>query len=512
MKPSIVRNALLLTGANLVMRGVSMLFQVWLADTVGAAGIGLLQLIMTVNGLAITLGMSGIRTAAMYLSAEEYGHRRLGGVRQAMSRCLVSGFLLSSLVGALLTVSAPRLAQFWIKDLHAIASLRLLGLTLPLTCLSAILAGYFTACGKIRRLVAVELGDRLLTVILTAALLRHGPTGDLSFSCLSIVGGNAHACFASTSFLLLMLLADFRTIPASASPSMGKRLTRLCLPLALNDYLRSGLGTLEQFLIPNGLSRSGQSREQAMSAYGTIHGMVFPVLMFPSTVLFALADLLVPELARSRAESNHERIDHLIGTCLRMGGLYAAVIAGLLYTLAVPLGHLIYGSADAGRYLQLFSPLVVMLYLDCIVDGIHKGMGQQVYCVRINTLTSFLDVAMLFFLLPRMGIDGYFLSFLVTHAINFYFSLHRLLQLTQAPFPSSFFLRSALCVAAAAFFTGLLMPANAGWSIVIVCSGVYLALLALLLLVCGVWQDADHRLLCRLFRSDIDKANDRLIG
>ena len=72
-KPTIAQNVGLLTAANLLMRGVSMLFQVYLTARVGAAGVGLLQLILSVNLFAVTLGTSGLRVAALYLSAEAYG-------------------------------------------------------------------------------------------------------------------------------------------------------------------------------------------------------------------------------------------------------------------------------------------------------------------------------------------------------------------------------------------------------------------------------------------------------
>lgn len=470
------------------MRGVSMLFNIYLADAVGAAGLGLLQLIMTVYAFAITVGTSGIRVAAMYLSAEEYGHRRFHGIRQAMAWCIACGMVLSTVVGLLMAGCARWLAVTWVQDIRAASSLRLLGLTLPVSCLSSILSGYFTACNQVKRLVAVELADRVATVGITAWLLTLGAQGDVEHACLSIVGGGVLASFASVAVLLVMMFANFRKIPRSTqSLSMGKRLGRLCVPLALNDYLRSGLGTLEQFLIPRGLSRSGQSQEESLAAYGTIQGMVFPVMMFPSTVLFAVADLLVPELARCRAECNQKRTDHLISTCLRMGILYAGVIAGLLFLLARPLGMLIYNSREAGTYLQIFAPMVLMLYMDCIVDGMHKGLGQQVYCVKVNTLTSFLDVVFLFFLLPRWGITGFFVTFLITHAINFYLSIRRLLQLANAAPPLRFLLTAFASVCISAAVTGHFLPQNCGWGGVIACGGIYIALLAFLLLITGTW-------------------------
>ena len=430
-KPTIAQNVGLLTAANLLMRGVSMLFQVYLTARVGAAGVGLLQLILSVNLFAVTLGTSGLRVAALYLSAEAYGLRRYGGVRQAMVWCLTAGLLLSALVGGAMMAFAEPLALSVVGDLRAVLSLRLLGLTLPLSCLSTILSGCFTACGQVRTLVAVEVGDKAATVVLTMLLLQQGIAGDLAHACAAIVGGNALAAVGSVAVLLGLLRRWLGKLDGGgAMPDMGRRLLGIAGPVAVSDYLRSGLGTLEQFLIPWGLGRFGGSHTQAMADYGVIHGMVFPVLMFPCTVLYAVADVLVPELARCRAEENQRRIRHVAGRCLRQGFLYAAAVAAVLWLLAMPLGQLLYRSDDAGRYLRLFAPAVVMLYLDCLVDGMHKGLGQQVYTVRVNTLTSILDVALLYLLLPRWGIAGYYVSFWVSHGVNFYLSIRRLGELT----------------------------------------------------------------------------------
>lgn len=474
-----LRSALLLTLANFAMRGVSMIFQVYLTGQVGAAGVGLLQLIMTVHAFSVTVGTSGIRVAAMYLSAEEYGLDRSYGVRQAMAWCLGAGTALSTLVGAAMALGANSLALNWVGDLRSAASLRLLGLTLPLTAVSSILAGYFTACGKVGRLVIVEILDRIAAALLTMWLLNMGIPGDLSHACVSIVAGGAAASFGSVVTLLLLMMADFRRIaPAPESMHMGRRLLHFCLPVAFNDYLRSGLGTLEQFLIPYGLSRCGGSRTQALADYGTIHGMVFPVMMFPSTVLYAVADLLVPRLARSKARQDTARTQNLVSRCLKSSVFFSSAVGGLLYVLSEPLGLGLYGSADAARYLRQFAPLVPMLYLDCIVDGMHKGLGEQIFCVRVNTLTNLMDVVGLFFLLPRFGIGGYFFTYTFTHAVNFYLSLRRLLVISGVRIRWRFPLTAAGCVLLAVRVCSLL-PAGTGWGTAAVRGGIYLTVLAL---------------------------------
>lgn len=485
-RSSMAQSALLLTLANLAMRGAAMLFQVYLTGQVGAAGIGLLQLIMTVNAFAVTVGTSGIRVGAMYLSAEEYGLQRFSGVRQAMNHCIGSGLILSTLVGLAMALAAQPLALHWVKDLRAEDSLRLLGLTLPLTCLSGILAGYFTACGKIGQLVTVEIGDRILSVLLTVALLNRGIPGDLTHACVCIVLGGALASVASNAVLLWLMIRQLhRWTDPENDLHMGRRLFRFCVPVALNDYLRSGLGTLEQFLIPYGLTRSGGSRNEALADYGTIHGMVFPLMMLPITLLFSVADLLVPRLALCRAKNNDSHLRQITTRCLAASTLYAAAVAGLLYLLAEPLGLLVYNSAAAGRYLRLFAPLLPVLYLDCIVDGMHKGLGQQIYCVRINTLTNLLDVIFLFLLLPRYGIAGYYFTYVLTHILNFFLSLHRLLQLSGAEIRWQYLLGVGFSVIAAAAAVLWFLPMSLRWSHVFLCSGLYLTLLVLLLILTG---------------------------
>ncbi len=491
-RSSIAQSTLLLTIANLAMRGVSILFQVYLTGQIGAAGIGLLQLILTVNGFAITLGTSGLRVAAMYLSAEEYGLRRYSGIRQAMVWCVGVGLFLSTFVGAGMAFFAVPIADLFVRDLQAVASLRLLGLTLPLTCLSTILAGYFTATNQVRKLVAVEIADRVASVGLTVWLLGLGVQGDQSHACASIVGGSALASVGSVAVLLWMLLADFRRYGRSDDDlDMGKRLGRLCVPVALNDYLRSGLGTLEQFLIPYGLARCGGSRVKAMADYGTIQGMVFPVLLFPSTVLYAVADLLVPELARCRAQKNHQRIKHLAETCLHMGVLFSALVAGTLYVLAEPLGYLLYKSTDAGVYLQWFAPLIPMLYLDCIVDGMHKGLGEQVYCVRVNTLTNLLDVVFLFLTLPRYGIAGYYFTYFFTHLVNFSLSLVRLLKLTDADPGRRFLIFTTVTVCVCIWFVRHFVPTAPKLGSILTGGSIFLILSISLLMILGCWKPKD---------------------
>ncbi len=459
-KSSILGGALLLTATNLFLRLISIAFNVFLSEQIGAGGLGLLQLISTIGLFSMLIGTSGVRVSAMYLSAEEFGHRRLGGVKLAMNVCIRYGLLVSSLVGAVQFFLADFFAVSWLGDARAAMSLKVMALLLPFSCLCGIMTGYFTACARIRRLVVIEICERIVGLAITAALLVSWAKGDLERSCCAIILGSSLGAVFDFVLLYCVYRREIRGVSVSGEKkSMRKRLLRLCVPLALNDYLRSGLNTAEQLLIPYGLARYSASSAQAMADYGTIHAMVFPILMFPSAVLYSVSDLLVPEFSRCRAMGRQLRIIDLTDKCLRLCVLFASATAGFLFLTADRLGQLIYDSHDAGVFLKVFSPMILMLYLDAIVDGMLKGLAEQISCVRYNTVTSVLDVAFLYLLLPRYGIGGYVFSFLVTHAINLYLSLRRLLKVTAHHLKASDLLMPIACLLPSVYL-GAVFPAE----------------------------------------------------
>ena len=60
----LIVNTALMTGSSIVMRCIALVFQAWLVGHIGAAGIGLYQLVLSVSVLFATFAISGIRHAA----------------------------------------------------------------------------------------------------------------------------------------------------------------------------------------------------------------------------------------------------------------------------------------------------------------------------------------------------------------------------------------------------------------------------------------------------------------
>ena len=125
-------SALMLTGVNLLLRLVGTSFQVYISASLGAAGVGLLQLVMSVGSLAMVAGIAGIRTATMYLTAEELGRGKSQNVTWVLSGCFLYSVLCSGAVAAVLYIFAPFIAENWVGNIQTLQSLRLFAAFLPI--------------------------------------------------------------------------------------------------------------------------------------------------------------------------------------------------------------------------------------------------------------------------------------------------------------------------------------------------------------------------------------------
>ena len=417
---------MLLTGVNLLLRLVSTSFQVYISGRIGAAGVGLLQLVMSVGSLAMTAGMAGIRTATMYLTAEELGRKHPGNVTWVLSGCFLYSIVCSGTVALLLYGFAPFLAENWIGDIRTTGAIRLFACFVPVSCLCGVMTGYFTAANRIGTLAAVEVAEQLLSMAVTMTVLTLWAENDPAKACQSVIlGSGLSACLTLGCLVILRLRENAKT--ASRIP-VRSRLLQAAVPLALADDLKAGISTTENLMVPKRLALFPGTSDP-LAAFGTVCGMVFPVLMFPAAILFSLAELLIPELARCAAAGSQERIRYLVKRGLRVALLYGCCFCGLEYLLSGPLCMALYSSSEAGDHLRLYALLIPMLYYDALTDAMTKGLGQQKACVRYNIITSSMDVAFLYILLPRYGMMGYFVSFLVTHLLNFILSLRRLLKI-----------------------------------------------------------------------------------
>lgn len=437
----LVINTLLLTAAALIMRGTGMVFQAYVSRKIGPAGIGLSQLIMSVSVLAATFAVSGVRFAAMRLVSEELGRGEAGNVAPVVRRCLAYAAVFGTAAAAALLLGADHIGRVWIKDARTILSLRLFALSLPFLATSSVMSGYFTAVCRVFKSAAVQLIEQLVRICVIVAFFSRaaGASSDIETACAVIVLGGAAGDLTSFLLQFALYLVDSRRYRARAGSAQNARLTRrmlvISLPLAVSSYARTALSTLQNLLIPRQLQRAGISAEGALAGYGTIQGMVFPVITFPSAFFYALADMLVPQLTEAQVSGDRASVSATVNRSLRLCFTFSLLFAAMLFFFSGELGYAVYRDAGVGRFIRMLAPLMPIMYLDSVTDGMLRGLGLQAYSMRYNVLDSLLCVMLIFVLLPRFAVTGYVSLLYISEIFNFSLSisrLHRTVRLTAS--------------------------------------------------------------------------------
>lgn len=428
MKKRLIVNTALLAGASILMRCIGMVFQAWLAGRIGAAGIGLYQLVMSVELLATTFAISGIRFAATRLVAEEIGLGRGSGVGGAMSRCAAYSLFFGAAGCAILYAFAEPIGFLWIGDARTVMSLRILAFGLPFIALSSVLSGYFTACGRIWKPSLVHLLEQLFCAALVVLFLSRAPEGDIERSCAAVAAGVTAADMLSLVMMLAFYIGDRRRHGerGGGSVRLTARMFGVAVPLAVSAYARSALSTLEHLLVPRGFRRSGLSADAALAGYGVIQGMAMPIIGFPSCLLSAVAELMIPTLTEAQMRGDAAGIRRTVSSLLKLCGAFSVAAALILWRFGGALGEAVYGSEEAGRFIRLLAPLVPIMYTDMVVDGCLKGLGQQVWSMGINILDAALGVLLVWQLLPIGALTAYMGIIYFNECLNFTLSISRL--------------------------------------------------------------------------------------
>lgn len=430
-------NTALLTATALLMRTVGLSFSVYLSARIGTAGMGLYQLILSVYTLCVTVSTSGVNLASTRMVAEALGGRREDQFHAIMRRCLSYSIFFGGCTAVALFLGADYVGNVWLADSRTILSLRLLSLSMPFLSMCSAMAGYFTAVRRVFKNACVQVAEQVIRIVLTVIGLTLTLRIGIDYACAAIIGGGTAAELCSFLMTYLLYRLDVRRYhrkrERSDSRGLTKKMLGISIPVAFSAYARSGLVTIEHLLIPRGLRKSGISSDTALSAYGMIQGMALPVILFPAALLTSFAGLIVPELAERKEQGKTGQIERIVGRVFQLTLMFAIGVSGIFFFFAEDFGRLLYNNADTVPFIQILAPLIPVMYLDTAVDGMLKGLGEQVSSMRYNIIDASVSVLLVWFLLPRYAIAGYLVTIYVTEMLNAFLSANRLIKVTKVP-------------------------------------------------------------------------------
>lgn len=434
-KELFIKNTLLMSMVAIFMRTISVWFGVFLSKKLGEDGIGLFTLIMSVSGFAVTFATSAVSFAATRLVSQAIGRKQISSVRVCMRKCVLYAAFFGFLGSILLFSLSGFISNFILDDKRCILPLKILAISLPAIALSSCINGYFTAVRRVGKSAISGILEQTTRIFATMLLITLFIPSDIEKACVLVVLGGVISDLVALTLNLILYIFDLNRHIGKTKRNIDKRVTsdmlHIALPVAFSSYVRSGLSTLEHILIPKGLLKSGLSHDSALASYGRVHGMALQVILYPYAFLTPFCSLLVPEISERVAAGDLETVKRLaqrVFSFILSFGIGCGVFMG---AFSDAFGSVVYNSSGAGKYVLLLAPLVPIMYLDTATDSILKGMGEQVFCMKVNMFDSFVSVLIVFLAVPRFGIYGYIAEILFCEVMNTAMSISRLVKKTK---------------------------------------------------------------------------------
>ena len=377
-RKNLIINTFLLTFSTMTLGLIGMVFRIYLSNQIGSEGMGLYQLIMSINVFAWTIAISGIRVTLTRLIAEEIGKKSSKDKIRRLLRCGFIYTLFFSSISALgLYYGSHFISTVLIGDIRAQVPLEILSFSMPFIGISACFNGYFYGCRKVIKSITADFIENITMMVIVTFFITSFSTANLEYTCsyitLGMTLGSIIACFCA----YLMYIFEKKNSPAikmrTSKKTIFTELISVALPIAGSAYVQTFLRSIEDILIPKALKSYGSSTATSLSIFST----------------------------------------------------------GFFIVYSNELGQSLYHNSEVGLMLKILAPLIPFMYLDRIVDGSLNALDQQVYTLRYNLIDMTVRILIINLLIPMFGIEGFIMVLFISTTLNFSLSANRLLKVTK---------------------------------------------------------------------------------
>lgn len=430
-----VLNTLILLFSSVILQVIGMFFNIYISNTIGEEAVGVFSLVMSVYMFGITLASAGINISATRVVSEELACKNEAGAKKAAQRCVLFSLIFGVCASLIFFVFADFITIHCLHNRISKNVIYLICIALPFIAMSSAINGYFTAVRRVYKNAFAKFFEEFVKIACSAILLKSFMPDGIDYACYSLILADVISEITSFLHLYVLYLQDKHGSLEESRykdlESYNKRILRITIPVALTSYLRSGLSTIKQLIIPSSLQRSGMNSSNSLIAYGIVHGMAMPIIMFPVSLITSASGLLVPEFSRYYAQEKYKKIRSVSAIILTVTLIFSILVTIFILVFADELSNFIYHKTEIAKYLRILSPLIVIMYLDVVIDSILKGLDAQVSVMVINVIDCIISIAFIYFMVPVLGFNGYIISIFISEVVDFSLSGYKLLTILR---------------------------------------------------------------------------------
>ncbi len=419
LKKQILKGTVILAAAGLVTRLLGLYNRVFLANVIGAAQLGIYQLIFPVFMVCNAICCSGIETSLSRLVAA-YGSRNChGNIRRLVKLAVGVSLLAAGVLALIVFVLAEPISVYLLKEPQTAACLRVMAPVVVFSTAHSCVLGYFYGLKRTVVPATSQLLEQICRVtaiyILSVTLFSGNTAGAVLAVCGMVAGDGISCIYTLISYKIHVRRLDRHALCDNDGADgrlasygyLFRQLMHDAVPLTANRLSLTMLQSLESILIPAMMKLYYDSSDQALEIYGVVTGMALPFIMFPNTLTNSLASMLLPTVAEAAERRDFALIRRAVSKSLHYCLIIGVMSMGVFLLYGNGLGMAFFKNEMAGQLLTLFAFLCPFMYLSSMLSSVLNGLGKTQLTLLHNVLSVGVRIGFIVALVPKMGISGY---------------------------------------------------------------------------------------------------------
>lgn len=402
---SIFKAVTIVTIFSVLTRLLGFFFRIFMSRNLGAEGLGLFQMATSVLGVFMTFVSSGIPLITAKSVAKYESLNQLKKRNQVVGSALIVGIVISLICSAIIIV----LKNVWniiLTDSRAVEILIILIPSILFSAVYAVLRGalwgkndYFS-CGL------TELIEQVARFIITL-ILFYGISDMFTLTKRSAIAFNI-ACLVS---MIAVAIIFFKKCRISFGKGKYFEVIKKSSPITFIRLANSMVQPLTALIVPAMLVVSGYTQSEAVSSFGVVMGMTFPMLFVPMAVIGSLSMVLIPSITSMLAKNDYNSINDNIVQSLNISCFISMLFVPLYLSVGDLIGIVLYDNLMSGLLLQISAVCVLPITLCNLTGSILDALNLEVKSFINYCLGSILLFVSLFALTPILTINAVPVSF-----------------------------------------------------------------------------------------------------
>lgn len=418
MKHNIYRSAAQVTVFSTMEKALSFLYRIILSRIIGAEGIGIYQICLSVFAVFLTVASSGVPVTVSRLMAKSNAQNDAHGKHAAVTAGVIATLIITVPV-ALVLFFGRNLFGFLFSDKRCAEIFLILLPGLVLTSIYAVIRGSFWGNKQFLPYSVIELLEDAVMVGIGIALVYNVTD--------PIIGARNASIAVVISYVFSFVVSLFwYFIRGGRFVNPKKQLKPLIsssLPITAMRTATSLINSAVAVILPLLLMKMcNLSNSEAISMYGIAMGMSLPILFIPSSLIGSIAVVVAPELSENYYKGNEKAVKFDVEKSVKAAIFISALLIPILFVLGKNIGTFLYSNNLAGEIVQNCSFILLPMCVAMITTTVLNSMN----CEKRTLINYFCGAAAMmiciFALTKFIGIYGYMAgagaNFLITAILN----------------------------------------------------------------------------------------------